>query len=205
MKKTFACQVLLLLFLPLNHTTDESNKCGTLNFDSSLFAISDIHRADDINAPWLASVGKYTGGTDSVENYTVICSGSILTVRVIVTAGHCFHLKSQLPSHVRVGSNFLRYSEDRRIKEYKLHPKYKYPNYYYDVAVIIIEVKLKFSARISAICLPNPSSQPASNSLTVQGWGKNEEGNSGKGASEVRKVLKNNVFVSPTIRPPPLI
>ena len=60
----------------------------------------------------------------------------------------------------------------------------------YDVAVIILEVELKFSARISAICLPNPSSQPASNSLTVQGWGKNEEGNSGKGASEVREVLK---------------
>ena len=201
MKKTFVCQVLLLIFLPLNLTTDESNKCGTLNFDSSLFAISDIRRADDINAPWLASVGRYTGGTDSVEDYTVICSGSILTVRVIVTAGHCFHLKSQLPSHVRVGSNFLRYSEDRRIKEYKLHPKYEYPKYYYDVAVIILEVELKFSARISAICLPNPSSQPASNSLTVQGWGKNEEGNSGKGASEVREVLKYNLFASPTVRP----
>ena len=67
------CQVLLLIFLPLNLTNDEFNKCGTLNSDfaSSLFAISDIRRADDINAPWLASVGKYTGGTDSVENYTV--------------------------------------------------------------------------------------------------------------------------------------
>ena len=186
----------LLIFLTLNHTTDESNKCGTLNFDSSLFAISDIRRADDINAPWLASVGRYTGGTESVENYQVICSGSILTAKVIVTAGHCFQLLTHLPSHVRVGSNFLRYSEDRRIKEYKRHPKYEYPKFYFDVAVIILEDELKFSARISAICLPqNPSNQPASlTSLTVQGWGKNEKGKSGKGASEVREVLEKKSF-----------
>ena len=195
MKKTFVCQVLLLIFLPLILTSKEFNKCGTLNFNlaSSLFAISDIRRADDINAPWLASVGRYTGtGPDNVENYQVICSGSILTAKVIVTAGHCFQLLTHLPSHVRVGSNFLRYSEDRRIKEYKRHPKYEYPKFYFDVAVIILEDELKFSARISAICLPqNPSSQPASlTSLTVQGWGKNEKGNSGKGASEVRDVLE---------------
>ena len=184
------CQVLLLIFIPLILTSDDFDKCGTLNDNlaSSLFAISGI-RTDDMNAPWLASVGRYIG-TASDDNYQVLCSGSILTVRVIVTAGHCFQLLSQLPSHVRVGSNFLRYSEDRRIKEYKLHPKYEYPKYYFDVAVIILENELTFSPRISAICLPqNHSSQPASlTSLTVQGWGKNEEGKSGKGASEVREV-----------------
>ena len=173
--------------------SDNFDKCGTLNNNlaSSLFAIGDIPRSDDINAPWLASVGRYTG-TDSVENYQVICSGSILTVRVIVTAGHCFQSKSLLPSHVWVGSNFLRHSEDRSIKEYKLHPKYEYPKYNFDVAVIILENELTFSPLISAICLPqNPSSQPASlTSLTVQGWGKNEKGKSGKGASEVREVLE---------------
>ena len=193
MRKSFLCQVffLILMFLPLILTIDNYEECGTLNENlaSSLFAI-DIRRADDINAPWLASVGRYIG-TDSVENYQVICSGSILTVRVIVTAGHCFKLKSLLPSHVRVGSNFLRHSEDRRIKEYKLHPKYEYPKYYFDVAVIILENELTFSPLISAICLPqNPSSQPASDSLTVQGWGKNAEGKLGKGASEVREVLE---------------
>ena len=195
MRKTALCQVLLLIITPFIFMSDNFDKCGTLNDNlaSSLFAISDIRRADDMNAPWLASVGRYTGtGPDSVENYQVICSGSILTAKVIVTAGHCFHLLTHLPSHVRVGSNFLRYSEERRIKEYKRHPKYEYPKYYFDVAVIILEDELKFSARISAICLPqNPSSQPASlTSLTVQGWGKNEKGKSGKGASEVREVLE---------------
>ena len=191
MRKTLLCQVILLIIIPIILTGSEFDKCGTQNTDlaSSLSAISDI-QTDDMNAPWLASIGKYIG-TDSVENYIVKCSGTILTVRVIVTAGHCFQLKSQLPSHVRVGSNFLRYSEDRRIKEYKLHPKYEFPKYYFDIAVIILEVELKFSARISAICLPNPSIQPTSlTSLTVQGWGKNKEGKSGKGASEVREVLE---------------
>ena len=73
------------------------------------------------------------------------------------------------------------------IQDYKSHPVYEYPKYYFDVAVIILENELEFSARISAICLPNPSSQPASNSLTVQGWGENDKGNSVKRASEVRE------------------
>ena len=196
MQNTFFCQVLLLIITPLILTSDNFDKCGIQNTDlpSSLFAISGsvIHK---LNAPWLASIGNYNG-TENVENYKVICSGSILTIKVIVTAAHCFHLLSwqkrekDFPSHVRVGSSDKdsRYSEDRKIKEYKSHPAYEYPKYYFDVAVIIIEVELKFSARISAICLPqNPSSQPASNSLTVQGWGENDEGNSVKRASEVRE------------------
>ena len=198
MRKTFLCQVILLIITPLILTSDNFKKCGIQNTDlaSSLFAISggDI-REDKMNAPWLASIGSYNGA-ESVENYKVICSGSILTVKVIVTAAHCFHLlpwqkrEKDFPSHVRVGSNDKdsRYSVDRKIKEYKLHPKYEYPKYYFDVAVIILENELEFSARISAICLPqNPSSHPASNSLTIQGWGENDEGNSGKRASEVRE------------------
>ena len=189
MRKTLLCQVILLIIIPIILTGSEFDKCGTQNTDlaSSLSAISDI-QTDDMNAPWLASIGKYIG-TDSVENYIVKCSGTILTVRVIVTAGHCFQLKSQLPSHVRVGSNFLRYSEDRRIKEYKKHPKYEYPKYYFDVAVIILEKEIAFSARISAICLPQKPSI-LQNSLTVQGWGKNNKGSSGKRASEVREDFK---------------
>ena len=190
MRKTFFCQVILLAFIPIILTGSEFDKCGTQNTDlaSSLSAISDI-QTDDMNAPWLASIGKYIG-TDSAENYKVRCSGSILTVKHVVTAGHCF-IKDPNIAIVRVGSNDQdsRYSQDRKIKEYKTHPKYEYPKFYFDVAVIILEVQLKFSTRISAICLPqNPSSQPASNSLTVQGWGTNDKGDFGKIASEVREA-----------------
>ena len=184
-------QVLPLIFILPILTSDRYDKCGIQNVNlasSGLFAISDI-QTDDMIAPWLASIGRYIG-TESVENYRVICSGSILTVRVMVTAGHCFHLDPNI-TIARVGSNNKdsRYSVDRKIKEYKIHPKYEYPKYYFDVAVIILSVELKFSAHISAICLPqNPSI--LQNSLTVQGWGKNDKGNSGKRASEVREDFK---------------
>ena len=189
MRKKKLCQVLLpLIITPIILTSDDFIKCGTQNNDlaSSLFAISDISE-DKMNAPWLASIGKYIG-TDSVDNFKVSCSGSILTTKIIVTAGHCFRLDPNI-AIVRVGSNDKdsRYSVDRRMKEYKLHPKYEYPKYYFDVAVIILENEIEFSARISAICLPNPSNQPASNSLTVQGWGTNDKGSTGKRASEVRE------------------
>lgn len=187
--KTVLCQVLLLIFIPLILMNDNF-KCGSQNIDlaSSLFVISDI-QTDEMNAPWLASIGKYIG-TDSVENYIVKCSGTILTVRVIVTAGHCFHIDPNL-TIVRVGSNDKdsRYSEDKKIKEYKIHPKYECPKYYFDVAVIILEKEITFSARISAICLPQKPSI-LQNSLTVQGWGKNNKGSSGKRASEVREDFK---------------
>ena len=151
--------MILVIITPVIISSEEFDKCGTQNLEvaSSLFAISGIP-TDDMNAPWLASIGKYIG-SESVENFQVLCSGSILTIKHVVTAAHCFHLN--IPSHVRVGSSILRYSEDRRIEEYKTHPKYEYPEYYFDVAVIILEYELKFSAHISAICLPkNHSSQP---------------------------------------------
>ena len=119
----------------------------------------------------------------------MICSGSVLTVKIIITAAHCFESERHRPSHVRVGGNRRdnKYIVERGIQEYKLHPDFTYPEYYYDVAIIIMDKELVFSPHISPICLPQSvSSYPSPGTIiTTQGWGVGDDGNYGETASAV--------------------
>ena len=73
-----------------------------------------------------------------------------------------------------------------KIKEYKKHPDYNFPEYYYDIAIIELEEKLTFSASISPICLPQTASEhPGKVPISVQGWGKDESGFVGTRVSKV--------------------
>ena len=193
MGETFFCQVILLFVTPLIVMSNEYDECGAVNKNVGHFAISDT-RVEDIYAPWLASVVQYYS-VKNVTDYRVICSGSILTVKIIVTAAHCFKDERYLPSHIRVGGNRKdnRYVVERKIQEYKRHPNYRKPEYYFDVAVIIMDNDLSFSQRIQSICLPqNVSSYPGANShITIQGWGIDDDGNRGESASEVSVGIRS--------------
>ena len=86
----------------------------------------------------------------------------------------------------------FRFSADRRIKEYKKHPKYEIPKFYFDVAIIILEEELIFSSRISAICLPQATmTHPGQLPISVQGWGKDEEGSFGKRVSQANVGIRS--------------
>ena len=182
MKETFLCQVIILFATPLNVMSNEYDKCGAVEKNVGHFAISDT-RVEDIYAPWLASVVQYYS-VKNVTDYRLICSGSILTVKIIVTAAHCFQNDRYLPSHIRVGGNRKDNVVERKIQEHKLHPNYRKPRYYFDVAIIIMDEELSFSQRIQSICLP--SSYPGANSLiTIQGWGVDDDKTGGDRVSEV--------------------
>ena len=149
------------------------------------FAIAGVE--EEIKAPWLAAIGI------SKENYqfTVICSGSILTRKVILTAAHCFFGGERFqPTHVIVGANNLEsvFQEKREILDVKIHPDYDSVNkaFYFDIALITVDIELKFDPKISPICLPFTSFlHPGKNTgISVQGWGQTERGR-GKEVSQV--------------------
>ena len=121
MKKKLA--VLLLFISPL--LSNKFDNCGKVNRDpNSHFAIAGSSR--DINAPWLAAVGRCENNCDKDDAFTVRCSGGILTKKHIVTAAHCFTeigrvKKEHFPNYVKVGVTTIdsKFAEDRMIKEYK--------------------------------------------------------------------------------------
>ena len=191
-----------IIFLCLGSlVSSKFEKCGSFRSDSTsnLFAFQGSTDEDDIKAPWLAAVGKLTQKV--FKDFKVDCSGVIVTRGIIVTAAHCFvgFIKANrtelIPTHVRVGANRIdsKFSEDRKIKEYIVHPNYMFPAFYFDIALILLEEDLIFSSRISPICLPETSqSHPGANSaISVQGWGKDVGGSFGKKVSEANVAIRS--------------
>ena len=162
MKAAF-CFVIYLRFVTSNNieecTRDYSNRGGS---------------TQKIKAPWLAALGI----SRPHEEFTMLCSGSILTKKLIVTAAHCFFSHPRLiPTDVRAGDNDVdsRYAKERKILDKKIHPDYDNVSqtYYFDIAIITVDEEFEFSSRIYPICLPVRSSlhPGAGIGISVQGWG----------------------------------
>ena len=147
---------------------------------------------EDIQAPWLAAVGV------SEENYDflILCSGTIITKKFVLTAAHCFLHPTIKPKHVRAGANniesYYAVAEQKTILEVMKHPNYKDYIYYFDIAIIKINGEFIFNSRISPICLPETSSRHPGNGLeiTVQGWGQSDKGK-GKELSQVNVGIRS--------------
>ena len=143
----------------------------------------------EIKAPWLAAIGFYR----SEDAFLILCSGSILTKKFIVTAAHCFSSR-YFPTHVRAGDNDIesRFTEDRKILDVKIHPDYDNVSltYYFDIAILTVDEEFKLSSRISPICLPVTSSLHPGDGIgiSVQGWGANGNRNE---ASQISVTIQS--------------
>ncbi|XP_036964112.1 ovochymase-2 isoform X3 [Acanthopagrus latus] len=125
--------------------------------------------------PWLVSL-KNKGSH--------FCGGAILTDRWILTAAHCFaSLSKEFLSGVRVvAGDFDQRVDDEEeqvllIKSASAHEKYHHSvPMSYDIALLELDQRIRFGARVRPICLPLPDENiPPETNCIVGGWGRVKE------------------------------
>ena len=189
---------LLFLCYLFELAASELEDCGKANLElgSSQFAITGDD-SEEPNAPWIAAIGAFRKSEDELEEkFVVTCSGSILSRTLVVTAAHCLEDGvAIIPEFVRVGVTRIDQTraQDRRIKEVMNHPDWN-NNYYYDMALLVLEKELTFSGRVSSLCLPERAyTHPGDGmSILVQGWGEDINGRSGSQVTDVTVTVRSS-------------
>ncbi|XP_037086326.1 venom protease-like isoform X1 [Pollicipes pollicipes] len=103
--------------------------------------------------PWMAVIGKANG-----SDITWLCGGSIIDEYHVITAAHCVQGRPNVvhfgDSNIAADFNSGDQSERRRIAKITLHPRYRPPRAYHDLAVVTLRRAVQFSRRVRPICLP---------------------------------------------------
>ncbi|XP_050093052.1 uncharacterized protein LOC126576027 [Anopheles aquasalis] len=96
--------------------------------------------------------------TDASIDY--LCGGTLITARHILTAAHCTYDSENIPPDtVRIGDTDLgskvddEFAQQIAILGITVHPKYRGSRKYFDVALIELETRCKFSEAVCPACL----------------------------------------------------
>ena len=192
-------KLLLFLCYLFDLAASELEDCGRVNLElgSNLFAITSDD-SEEATAPWSAAIGAFRNSEDGLkEKFVVTCSGTILSRNLVITAAHCLEDGVVIvPEFVRVGVTRIDQTraQDRRIKEVRNHPERNNKDWYYDVAILVLEKELTFNARVSSLCLPEKTYTHPGEGVTilVQGWGEDINGRSGSQVSEASVSVRSS-------------
>ncbi|EGI69196.1 Transmembrane protease, serine 6 [Acromyrmex echinatior] len=142
--------------------------------------------------PWMVVLllKSTTGGP-----YIFHCGASIISNRAILTAAHC--VANQKPEHLiahfgqwNIGNNIQPLPiQEVKIVAIAIHPSYYNDGLFHDVAILVLEKPITYSANVLPICLPEQGKVfLAGTRCYGLGWGSNSFGPEGQYQAELRKV-----------------
>lgn len=122
--------------------------------------------------PWVIGIMK--------QPTKVLCGGSIISSKHILTAAHCTEYDDPLTYTIAVGMHDLKkpYSK-HTVKGAKPHPKFiGKPDYdIYDIAIIEVNEKIVFDpAKVVTVCLPFDEMYLTGKKAIIVGWGRKSDG-----------------------------
>uniref|UniRef100_A0AAG5DIH9 Peptidase S1 domain-containing protein n=1 Tax=Anopheles atroparvus TaxID=41427 RepID=A0AAG5DIH9_ANOAO len=113
-------------------------------------------------------------------NKTLLCGGAIISDNTVVTAANCVYGLN--PRTIQIKGGEWRLGVDAepktfqivRVKDVVYHPAYNPTTLNYDVAMLVLEDRLRFDTHIGAICLDENDVVPSASyeNCVTTGWGK---------------------------------
>ncbi|XP_075726615.1 trypsin 5G1-like [Rhipicephalus microplus] len=145
--------------------------CGKLESTGRVYKGEPISRE---RIPWIVQMSiQY----NSVYQY--MCSGSIITRNVILTASHCLTYKGAFPKNVLVLHNNTATLHGLAVTADRIQLHRRFVNngeMVYDVALLKLSQDIRFTTTMKPVCLPTSDIDVAGKTLQVAGWGRTESG-----------------------------
>merc|ERR1712002_832514 len=150
-----------------------------------------------LRTPMMRGGGRIVGGSDAYPGEfphqitllrggpsgSLMCGGSLVSSRWVVTAGHCCDGQSASRLGVAVGSHNLYQTdpdqENIQVKTVVLHESYDDWNVENDICLLQLESPATMGSHVGTISLPSQNEEYESGTMcTVTGWGTTSEGGS---------------------------
>ncbi|XP_041980976.1 uncharacterized protein LOC121734431 [Aricia agestis] len=185
--KAWHCHMQELFQNPQNNTMEIKN-----GYLAELPIIYGGHDVEIAQFPHMGAVGWRC--KDTAKEWVFKCGGSLISDKFLLTAAHCTKLSPRFVSDIVNGdpevvmlgveniSNTVGKKTRRptivKIKNIIVHPGYKAPKKFDDIALLEVDTPIEFTPFIMPACVwPHADQLPSSTSeISITGWGTTESG-----------------------------